>query len=438
MSVISTKQEQHTLPYTPTPPSSVPPAKVAYIVSRFPKLTETFVLYEILAMEQLGVTVEIYPLLRGRECVVHAEVDRLVERAHFHPFLSLPIMRAQWHFICRRPLAYFKVLAEVLRGTFGSANFFIGALGIFPKAVRFAYEIAGQEVTHVHAHFANHPAVAALIINRLTGIPFSFTARGSDVHVDQQMLKQKLEASAFAITVSSYNKEFMIDECGPNVRDKIRVIYGGVDTDVFSPRTRSDSDGPFQILCISRFEEVKGHACLIEACRLLQERGVEFECHLVGDGPLRPEIERQIARADLGDEVRLWGACTHAEVIERLSHAAVVVLATVPTSSGKREGIPNVLKEAMACGLPVVASSIAGIPELVDHGHSGFLVPPRDTVALADALQRLNDDPALRHRMGRAGREKVIREFDLRTSVANRAELFLNGTFDKNSRTGDI
>ena len=114
-------------------------------------------------------------------------------------------------------------------------------------------------------------------------------------------------------------------------------------------------------------------------------------------------------------------------MIEKLSHADVFVLATVPTRSGKREGIPNVLKEAMACGLPVVASSISGIPELVDNGRSGILVPPRDIFALADALQKLNDDPALRHQMGLAGRKKVVREFNLRTSTAKRAELFLNG-----------
>ena len=127
----------------------------------------------------------------------------------------------------------------------------------------------------------------------------------------------------------------------------------------------------------------------------------------------------------------MHGACTHAQVIEQLSESSVVVLATAPASSGKREGIPNVLKEAMACGLPVVASSISGIPELVDHGVSGFLLPPRDTPALADALQRLQGDPALRYRLGRDGREKVVREFNLRMSTAKRAELFLQTTTDK-------
>ena len=147
-----------------------------------------------------------------------------------------------------------------------------------------------------------------------------------------------------------------------------------------------------------------------------------------GDGELLSKVEKQIARAGLSDRVKLHGACPQVEVIKKLSQADVVVLATVQASSGKREGIPNVLKEAMACGLPVVASSISGIPELVDHERSGILIPPRDTHALADALQRLNDDSALRRRMGQAGRKKVVQEFNLPASTAKRAELFLVAT----------
>jgi colanic acid/amylovoran biosynthesis glycosyltransferase len=399
-------------------------SKIAYIMSFFPKLTETFILFEILDMEEFGVTVEIYPLRRGRESVTHAEVDELMARAHYHPFLSLPILRSQWYYLRRCPKAYFTVLAEVLKGTFGSIKFFIGALSFFPKSVHFAHEMAELEIDHIHAHFASHATVAALIINRLTGIPFSFTAHGSDIHVDQRMLKEKIEASAFAITVSDYNKEFIVDACGPHIRDKIQVVHGGIDTSAFSPRIGSNPDGKFQILCIARFEEVKGHVVLIEACRLLQERSVDFECHLIGDGHLRPKTERLIEDGGLNGKVILWGKLNRPEVIERLGKATVVVLATVLSSNGKREGIPTVLMEGMACGLPVVSSSISGIPELVEHDYSGLLLPPGDAVALANAFQRLNADPLLRDQMGQAGREKILRDFNLQDSTAKRVTLF--------------
>ena len=401
--------------------------KVAYIMSGFPLISETFILYEILAMEQLGVTIEIYPLRRRRESVVHPEAERLVERAHFHPLLSLSILRAQWHFIRHRRLAYFKVLAEVLRGTFGNAKFFIKGLASFPKSVRFAYEMQRLGVTHVHAHFATHPALSALIIRRLTGIPFSFTAHGSDLHVERRMLDKKVEVAAFAVTISSYNEELMAKECGEDARGKIHVIHCGVDPEVFAVRSRTNKDRPFQILCIGSFREVKGHKYLVEACEILHQRRVDFVCHLVGDGPLQRRIESQIGKAGLQNKILLHGARPRGEIVTMLAEADTMVLASVPTKDGRREGIPVVLMEAMASGLPVVASELSGIPELVDHGRSGLLVPPRDPYAIADALERLNEDLALRHQMGIAGREKVEREFNLHISAAKRAEMYVNG-----------
>lgn len=402
--------------------------KIAYIMSVFPKLSETFVLYEIIEMEELGLSVEIFPLRRGHERVKHDEVDELIERAHYQPFLSLSILFSQWYFIRRCPKAYLKVLAEILKGTFGSLKFFIVALGIFPKAVHFARLMNEEGIDHIHAHFATHSTTVALIINQLTDIPYSFTAHGSDIHVDQRMLREKIEASTFAVTVSTYNKKFMVDTSNPSDPDKIKVVHGGVDTCTFTPQIRTNSSGKFLILCIARFEEVKGHMVLIEACRLLQERGIDFECHLIGGGHLRRRIERQIRDYSLGERVLLLGKRSRSEVVGRLAQATVVVLATVLSSNGKREGIPTVLMEGMACGLPVVSSSISGIPELVDHELSGLLVPPGDAIALADALQRLNDDPELRARMGLAGREKVVREFNIQKSTARRAELFSAGT----------
>jgi glycosyltransferase involved in cell wall biosynthesis len=401
---------------------------IAYIVSRFPKLTETFVLYELLEMQRQGVEVELYPLLSGRESTHQREVHALNGRVHHHPFVSLPLLRAHVHFIRRRPVAYVAVLAEIVRGTIGSLNFFVGAIGIFPKVVWFAYEMERRAVVHVHAQFANHPAVAALIVHRLTGVPFSFTARGSDIHVDRRMLKEKLCASAFAITVSAFNKQLMTHECGGELGEKVHVVYGGVDTRVLTPAPRNESDSMFRVLCVARFEEVKGHVHLVEACRLLRDRGETFECHLIGDGPLRRKIETQIARAGMSDRIISHGPRAYREIVEQLSRASVVVLATVHASNGKREGIPNVLKEAMACGLPVVGSTISGIPELVDDGRSGLLVPPGDSVALADALERLKRDPTLRRRMGEAGRAKIEEQFSLEKSTARRAALFLGAS----------
>lgn len=390
--------------------------RVAYIMSRFPKLTETFVLYEMLALEERGADVEIFPLLRHRSATRHPEAARLVRRAHYQPFLSWRIARANWRRFRKGPRRFLRLWWDTLSGTLGSWNFFVGALGILPKCVLFAEEMERLGVQHIHAHFANHPALAALIVHRMTGIPYSFTAHGSDLHVDRRMLRQKVADAAFVVTVSRYNRDLIVAECGPEVQRKVKVIHCGVDPDGFppSPFRYNGRYEALRIVCVASLEEVKGHRFLIEACRILDRRGVPFECDLIGDGPLRRKLARAIERYGLDDRIRLRGGLPRPEVVRALSRAHVAVLASHPTPSGKREGIPVALMEAMASQLPVVASAVSGIPELVENGRTGILVPPGDPSAIADGLQRLQSDPFLRDWMGTAGREKVQRRFDLR------------------------
>jgi glycosyltransferase involved in cell wall biosynthesis len=283
-------------------------------------------------------------------------------------------------------------------------------------------------ITHVHAHFATHPAVAALIVHRLTGIPFSFTAHGHDLHVDRRMLDTKVQAAAFVVAVSEYNREMIVADCGEHVRDKIHVIHCGVDSEVFRPQAPRSGNRPLQMICVASFEEVKGHRYLVEACRLLREQRVDFICHLVGEGPLRNETERRIAEAGLGSRVIVHGGQPRPVVARMLAESDAAVLASYPTAQGKREGIPVGLMEAMASGLPVVATRISGIPELVEDGRTGYLVPPSDSAALAAALRRLAQDAEVRERMGQAGRDKVIAQFDLRTSAAELLELFTDAS----------
>ena len=398
--------------------------KVAYMMSRFPKLTETFILYEIITLEEQNVSVEIFPLLREYPEKIHKEAQELTDRAHFHPFISTEILSSHLYFIRKDFLTYFKTFKEILSGTFGSANYFFGALGVFPKTVRFAYEMEQLGIEHVHAHFASHPALAGLIINRLTDIPFSFTAHGSDLHVEKKMLGEKIRASNFATTVSLYNKELMVKEGGENTRDKIHVVRCGVDTKLFSPSEKKKTDSPFQILCVASFEEVKGHQYLVEACKTLNDQDLEFECHLVGYGPLKDKTVDLIQELNLDNKFHIHGGLPRNEVLEMVKNADVFVLPSVPTKQGKREGIPVVLMEAMATGLPVISSQLSGIPELVEHGNSGVLVKPRDSNALAEALINMMNNPGERLRMGQAGREKVINEYDLEKNTLKMLNLF--------------
>jgi glycosyltransferase involved in cell wall biosynthesis len=397
--------------------------KVAYIMSRFPKITETFVLYEILALIDLGFDVEVYPLLREKGDAEHPDVARVMPLVHFQPFLSVSILKANWHYLRRHPLKYLGLVGRVLTATAASPGFFIGALGILPKSVRFAYDMERSGVAHVHAHFANHPALAALIVGKLSSIPFSFTAHGSDIHVDQHAFDVKIDASAFAVMISKYNKDFLVEKFGERIAPKMEIVHCGVDPDIFVSLPRSPREG-FEILCVASFREVKGHTHLVEACRLLRERGVEFRCRLVGEGPLYRRIRRQVAGAGLEDRVLFCGPQARPEVVKMMQAADVVVLPSIQERQGRREGIPVTLMEAMACGLPVVSSRISGIPELVEDGATGFLTAPGDSRAIAAALEELGRSPDLRREFGERGRRKVIEEFSLGKSAARLAELF--------------
>jgi colanic acid/amylovoran biosynthesis glycosyltransferase len=264
-------------------------------------------------------------------------------------------------------------------------------------------------------------------VHRLTGIPFSFTVHAHDLYVDQHMLEQKVRAAAFVVAISEYNKQFIVRHCGEDVHDKIEVVHCGVDTRLFQPRQQDSGSGPFTIVCVGSLEEKKGQTYLVEACRLLKQRGLDFVCHLVGDGQSRAALEQQIQQAGLSGLVRLEGGQPRDQVVRMLRGADVVALPSIITKTGKMEGIPVSLMEPLACEVPVVSTRISGIPELVEDGVTGLLVPPQDPAALADALDRLARDSELGRRMGRAGRAKVLREFDLADNTAKLAQLMIGG-----------
>lgn len=413
------------------PTADGPRPPIAYVMSRWPKLTETFILYELLAVEALGQPVEIYPLLRHREPASHPEAIALSARAHYLPFVSRAILASQVDALRRRPRAYLGALASLLRGTIGSVNYFFGGIAIFPKVVHMARLMETSGVVHVHCHFANHPAAAGFIIHRLTGISYSFVAHGSDLHVDHRMLDPKVKEAAFVVAISKDNLEELVAEVGEGARSRIEVIHCGVDTMRLRPRSGNGrADRPFTILCIGTLHEVKGQGVLIEALRLLRDRGIDVACRIIGDGEDEMMLRDRITAAALDGSVTLDGRLTRDQVIAALGDADLLVAPSVVASNGKREGIPVVLMEAMSCGLPVVASRLSGIPELVDDQASGLLVPPGDAPALADAIDRLQGDADLRARLGAAARERIERDFDLTTN----ARTILDRITDASSR----
>lgn len=391
--------------------------KIAYIMSRFPKLTETFILYEMTEMRERGFELEVYPLLKHRTAVRHPEAEAFVEKAFYHPFFSLSMIRAHLKTLVSRPVRYFTAFLDALRGTWGNLNYMVGVIVYFPKAVWFAQKMKEQGVDHIHAHFCNHPAMVAFVISRITDIPFSFTAHGADLHMDQRMIKEKVGACCFAVAISDYNKEMMLAASSQAWRSKIHVVHCGVDPDQFKPAERKPLNQRLRLICVGTFEEVKGHKYLVEACGILRDKGIPFECRLIGEGPLTESIRKQVQQAGLTESVSFLGGQPRPKVLELMSCSDVVILPSVLTPQGKREGIPVALMEGMAVGLPAISSRLSGIPELIQDGVSGILTEPRNSKDLAQAIERLACDQALRFQMGAAARRRIEEEFDLKANV---------------------
>lgn len=394
--------------------------RVAYVMSRFPKLSETFILHEMAALAESGFEVEIFPLIRHAESVQHPEAADYVRRAHYQPMMSAAILASQLFWLKKRPTAYAKLWWDSIRGTIGVPRVAARTLAVLPQAAHNARLMQRLGIGHVHAHFANHPATAAWAVHRLTGIPYSFTAHAHDLYEDQHLLCTKVGEAAFVVAISDFNREVISRACAASAN--VSVVHCGIDPELFHPSPRNPGD-VLRVLCVGSLEAKKGQGDLVEACRLLTQSGRRVECVFVGDGPERNALHAQVKDAGLEGVVRFLGAKPREEVLDALRSADVAVLASVVLPSGKMEGIPVALMEAMACGLPVVSTRISGVPELIEDGVSGILVPERDPRALADALADIMARPDRAADMGKRGRARVERDFNLHTSALQLAEL---------------
>ena len=392
------------------------------MVSWFPAITETFILDELRELRSRGVEVEVLPLFGARGGELHAGFAALRDRTHYQRSLSWELLAAQAHWLRRRPRALARAWARALRATAPSRKLLVRAPVVLLKAAVVARRAEAMGVSHLHAHWATHPALAAWTVRALTGIPYSFTAHAHDLYVDRAMLREKVADAAFVVTISELNRRLIEETCGEDARGKVHVVRCGVDLREFAPGPRRAPALP-TFACVASLRPYKGHRVLVEAAALLRERGVPLRVVLVGDGELRRDLEARIARAKLEHVVELRGALPHEQIPAVLAGATAMVLPSVTERDGQMEGIPVALMEAMAAGVPVVSTRLSGIPELVADGESGLLVPEGDPGALAAAMERIARDPPLAARLAEGARRAVAERFDRARNVARLDEL---------------
>lgn len=430
---------------------------VAYVLKGFPVLSETFISSEVHRVERAGIPLRLFVVKPQDPGEHHPVVDRIRAQPCYLPPTTRIGETSRLRWLATNVPRFLPSVARTLRrrprGVLAAARL-AGTESVLARSSTWSWPkvsyvrdllvalaladrvLADPDVRHLHAHFAHDTTTVTWLASIVTGLPFSFTAHAKDIYAHRlnprDLLRRKLHAAAFVVTCTGANRNHLR---GLADGTPVHLVYHGLNDD-FQRFSRLGGDRPpgqdaVRLLAAGRLVRKKGFDVFVEACGLLRGRGVPFEAVLVGAdddvgdaGSVGDDLGGRIARLGLPDQVRMPGMVGQAELYDAYRRADVFCLPCRVLDNGDRDGIPNVLIEAMSCGVPVVTTPVSGIPELVQDGSNGLLVPPDDPAALASAIQRLNADRALARRLGEAGRATVRERFDGDALAGQLATLF--------------
>lgn len=399
-------------------------ARLAILVKRFPKLSETFVAGEIAELLRQGVELRIFSMYRPNEGMTQTTSQALLSRVTYLDEVG-----------CREAdrtlassLACHGIDPVLLKHELTENTATLGELGSL------IYLSQKLNITHLHAHYLSGPATLADYASRLGDTTFSVSAHAKDIYLTPPVhVLRRLEQACFVATCTSHNVA-NLQALSPKLAHKVHRIYHGVDAQYFCPASRVDARAKQQpeILSVGRFRHKKGFDLLIRACARLLDQGTEFRCKIVGYGEEAASLSALIDEYNLREHVELIPPINHSDVKKMMHEARVFVLPCRVSADGDRDGIPNVMLEAMACRVPVVSTSISGIPEVVETGSNGILVAPEDPVALAEAIACIFASAPLAKELSAQARNTVMESFDWTKNVGKLAEL-LRPAVDKSS-----
>ena len=391
-------------------------------------------------MEKIGVAIQIFALTNPYEKVVQMQVEQVQAAVHYldeamqaRPWVQVVrkhLEVARRHFLgYLRALSYVAAHPKIDKGYTASNRWecFLQAVHLIHVLV-LEERRTGKNIDHLHAHFAHDPALIAYLVNRITGLPFSFTAHARDLYqVPEDVLLDRIHESSAVITCCGANIEYL-NQIASSEKSKFSLIYHGVNLDDFQSATNIDTSARPElpiILSVGRLVEKKGFQDLFEALLMVKERGQRFRCTIYGDGPLSKQLKAWIDEHGMSEDILLMGDSSQHELIPIFQSATFFALTPVQTDDGDRDGIPNVLVEAMAVGLPVVTTAVAGIPELVEHDRNGFLYQQHDVDGISLGITELLSDAEKRTQLGAAALKKVTEQFDVRLAADRLKALFV-------------
>jgi glycosyltransferase involved in cell wall biosynthesis len=424
---------------------------VAYILKGFPRLSETFIASEIYRMEREGLRLRLYSIQPFEDNVRHEIVDRIQAKPVYLPRTTSLRKTSLFRWLAlhlrdflpglkRAALRHPVKVARAAAVAFAQAvrarrTFWSWPRKIYLKEFLQAATLAdllaqARDVRHIHAHFCHRTTTVAWLASIMTGLPFSFTAHAKDLYSPSLnpagLLRRKMDAARFVVTCTEANRNYLQQQGSST---PVYCVYHGLNADFCqllqeSPNSAS-RNGHLRALAVGRLIRKKGFDVFVEACAILHQRGTSFEAFIAGEsGEQEEEIRRLIAAHGLEGSIQLTGPLSQARLLEEYQRATVFCLPCRILENGDRDGIPNVLVEAMACGLPVITTPISGIPEVIEDGINGLLVPPDNPEALAAQVLRLRQDVGLTRRLSREAQATVEERFNGDKFAARLAALF--------------
>jgi len=395
--------------------------KTAYVVSSL-KVSMTFVVNELESHEQAGW--QLLPLVSCKPGTFENLSEAMLKwnkRAVHRPNVFVQI-GATLREIITHPLRFTRICFWLLTLLVHSPVEFAKALYELTISCYFAGHCRRFSAEHIHVHFASRSLSLGLMIGMLTKRPVSCTVHAFDIFTRSRVsLQTRLAKCKFIAAISQFNIEYLRNTCGKSVADLCYVVHCGIEAEKFSPVSRQPVPG--RIVCVCRLSPKKGLDVAIRACAKLRDNNVKFLFEIAGDGPQRQALERLIGRLHLEDNVKLLGVRPNDQLAELFNQTCVFLMPCVKMPDGDMDGIPVAMMEAMACEVPVVSTNISGIPELVKDGLTGRLAPEKDVDALAQILKELLEDMDKIERFGKAGRERVLKDFSISQNAAKLREL---------------
>ncbi|BHH84398.1 glycosyltransferase [Desulforhopalus sp. 52FAK] len=401
---------------------------LAYILKGYPRISETFISNEILLLEKLGFSMHLFPMRQPRESFTHASVKEIKAEVSYLPtelgdnfkeLLAPAILLA-----AQDPKKFLKTLKLASAGK--PTNKLATLKHLLQASFMGYYHLTGDtSIGHLHGHFAHSPTSVTRFAASLSGLPYSFTAHAKDIYTSKrEKLRQRITEAEFVVTCTKHNKEYL-EELRGDGTTPVHCIYHGIDLALFKNDLGDNQNKtPHNIFTVARLTTKKGLPTIYKALALLKQKGINFSHTLIGDGDDREEIVQLIETLDLGACCQWLGTKTHEEVLKNFRNSDLFVLGCEIAPNGDRDGIPNVLVESLAMGIPALSTHISAIPEILINEKTGLTVPPKDPEIMAQAIERMLTDFQLRDRLIKGGKEHVAAHFNNKQLIGDLAKIF--------------